>query len=104
MRRKEGLPTINALVPIMIYTDSGGLVDAAHNIKTVKDVKAQRRRDIAMIKECIQNGEIRALLHIDGLFNPSDCLTKDYSLCIKTRQILTTLLKTGKYSPTFKKG
>jgi hypothetical protein len=87
------------LVPIILYTDSQGLVDAVHNISPTKDVRAARRRDIAQIKECMSLGEVKAVEHICGLHNPADALTKDWTLSRKTRLLLLDLVKYGRYTP-----
>ena len=101
--KRGGFVNREVQIPVEIHTDSDGLVKALENEKIDSGLAPARKRDIALLKECIELGEISSVLHIDGKYNPTDCLTKDLSLTGQTRKVLLDILRTGIYNPVFKK-
>ena len=91
-----------SLCPIILYTDSNSLVTAIYSVGAAKDIRAGRQRDIAQLKECMECHEVMEYVHISGLDNPSDCLTKDFASTARSRGRLNELLTTGYYTPIFK--
>ena len=86
------------LTEVEIYTDSNGVVDKSRSSFTTADLGKRRVEDIQDIRECGQFNSTK-FLHINGISNPSDGLTKCHHRCTKTRVLLRSLFETGTYSP-----
>ena len=94
----EGISVDRDLTDIEIYTDSNGVVDKSRSSFTTADLGKRRVEDIQDIRECGQFNRTK-FLHVNGISNPADGLTKCHHRCIKTRVLLRSLFETGEYVP-----
>ena len=65
-------------------------------------LNAHRREEVGEIKQCIELGELRPIIHISGKYNPADPLTKPRNLCSTSLPEMYKLLETGVWEPVYK--
>ena len=95
---QSGVETTRYLCPMEMFTDSMGLVTNVQGAFDRANVDSRRVEDIGDFRENIALNKL-TVMHINGVTNPVDCLTKPYNKCLKTYSLLKTLLETGKYTP-----
>ena len=95
----EGTPWTDVITESEVHTDSKCLVDRTANLGISSAIQPRRRRDIADMKECVDYGQLRPLVHIAGPTNPVDGLTKEKTRhgVRQTLEIMRKLLTTGIY-------
>ena len=98
----EGVDQSRWQVPIELYSDCKSLIQNVENLKIDTRMTKRRKTDIADLKEAKQCGELAALVHIDGKYNPLDCATKKRVRCLNSIEILRKLLRTGWWEPILK--
>ena len=76
--------------PPTVYSDGKGTVQSVNGSKAVQCKR--RQVDIAALREALEVGDVAAVLHLPGVLNPVDPLTKD-NPSKTTTKILEDLLQ-----------
>jgi hypothetical protein len=74
-------------------------VDKVESVRLDAAMNKRRKQDVSDMKECRAHGDLRRLVHIMGLWNPADPLTKARNRTKQTSVELVKLLSTGWYKP-----
>ena len=80
--------------------DSDGLVKHVNSQLASARLEQRRAEDVASIRECRALNRL-LVIHINGITNPTDCLTKGRARSQSTRAILRKLLSSGEYIADF---
>ena len=88
----------NSLISAELHTDSMGLVKAVR-LGLVASLTSRRRRDILDLRDCLSEGFLSTLVHIDGTTNLSDVGTKGLDRTTKSQPHLERLVRHGIYRP-----
>ena len=88
----------NSLISAELHTDSMGLVKAVR-LGLVASLTSRRRRDILDLRDCMAEGFLSTIVHIDGITNLSDVGTKSLERTTKSQPNLDKLVKDGIYRP-----
>ena len=84
------------LPPCELHSDSMGLVKACR-IGLTPSLASRRRRDILDIRDCLNQGDLSMMLHIDGKTNPADVGTKPNARTAESMKTLLRLIHEGRY-------
>ena len=97
----EGETYVRRVVPIEVHTDCKSLVDRVASMKMDIKLNKRRKMDVGDLQELVETGEMRPLVHIQGLENPADAMThvKGSAKCKRTCLRLTKLMRSGWYEP-----
>ena len=96
--RKARDSWFNSLISAELHTDSMGLVKAVR-LGLVASLTSRRRRDILDLRDCLSEGFLSTLVHIDGTTNLSDVGTKGLDRTTKSQPNLERLVRDGIYRP-----
>ena len=91
---------LRGLCQIELHTDSDGLVRHVNSQLANTRLEQRRAEDVASIRECRAFNRL-LVIHINGVTNPTDCLTKGRARSQATRAILRKLLSSGEYLADF---
>jgi hypothetical protein len=97
--RLDGVEHVPHVVPVELHTDSNSLVTHVESCKLDAGMSKRRKIDVADIQQLRREGQLKRLVHIQGLRNPVDPLTKERARSRATAEYLVELLSTGWYEP-----
>ena len=84
-------------IPIELHTDADDLVKRVRRMTFDPGLTKRRKTDICDFQECIERGELRPLVKIDGTHNPIDFVTKDRPFGGHECNRLLELVRSGYY-------
>jgi len=85
--------------PVELYCDAACVTTRANSLSLDPKMSKRRKQDIADMQECLAEGDVSAIIHVQGEWNIADALTKGKARTTKTMTALREMLKSGVYVP-----